>query len=103
MLNTLAIAAGGAVGALLRFWTSNGVHALLGRGFPYGTLSVNIIGSLAMGFLYVMFMGISPTTIKTIPANTLTYFKIVEAFLIKINIKLIKKDIIIKGMASPAE
>lgn len=56
MLQTISIAAGGAVGALLRFWTSNGVHALLGRGFPYGTLSVNIIGSLAMGFLYVMFL-----------------------------------------------
>ncbi len=56
MLHTIAIAAGGAVGALLRFWTSNGVYALLGRDFPYGTLSVNVIGSLAMGFLYVMFL-----------------------------------------------
>ncbi len=56
MLQTISIAAGGAVGALLRFWTSNVVHALLGRGFPYGTLSVNVIGSLAMGFMYVMFL-----------------------------------------------
>ncbi len=56
MLQTIAIAAGGAVGALMRFWASNGVYALLGRGFPYGTLSVNVIGSLAMGFLYVMFL-----------------------------------------------
>jgi len=56
VLQTISIAAGGAVGALLRFWASNGVHALLGRGFPYGTLSVNILGSLAMGFLYVMFL-----------------------------------------------
>ncbi len=40
----------------MRFWASNGVYALLGRGFPYGTLSVNVIGSLAMGFLYVMFL-----------------------------------------------
>ncbi len=56
MLQAISIAAGGAVGALLRFWTSNGVHALLGRGFPYGTLSVNILGSLAMGFLYVLFL-----------------------------------------------
>ena len=42
----LAIAAGGAVGALLRYWVSNGVHALTGRGFPYGTLAVNLIGLL---------------------------------------------------------
>ncbi len=49
----VAIALGGAAGALLRFWMSGAVHALLGRGFPYGTLAVNVLGSLAMGFLYV--------------------------------------------------
>ncbi len=53
MTQLLAIAGGGAVGALLRFWMSTAVYALLGRGFPYGTLAVNVIGSLAMGFLYV--------------------------------------------------
>ncbi len=56
MLQTISIAAGGAVGALLRFWTSNGVHLLLGRSFPFGTLSVNIIGSLTMGLLYILFL-----------------------------------------------
>ena len=56
MLQTISIAAGGAVGALLRFWTSNGVHILLGRSFPFGTLSVNILGSMAMGLLYVLFL-----------------------------------------------
>ena len=54
MIQTLAIAAGGAVGALLRFWMSNGVYALLGRGFPFGTLAVNVLGSLLMGFLYIV-------------------------------------------------
>ena len=29
------------------------MHALLGRQFPFGTLTVNVIGSLLMGFLYV--------------------------------------------------
>lgn len=52
----LAIAAGGATGALFRFWVSNGVYAVLGRNFPYGTLAVNVLGSLAMGFLYVMLL-----------------------------------------------
>jgi CrcB protein len=51
---SLAIAAGGALGALLRFWMSSGVYALLGRGFPYGTLAVNVLGSLAMGYLYIV-------------------------------------------------
>jgi len=55
-MQLIAIAAGGAVGALLRFWVSTGVYNLLGRGFPYGTLAVNVLGSLAMGFLYVLLL-----------------------------------------------
>ncbi len=47
------IAAGGATGALMRYWMSNGIYTLLGRGFPYGTLTVNVVGSLFMGFCYV--------------------------------------------------
>ncbi len=47
------IAAGGAAGALMRYWMSNGIYVFLGREFPYGTLVVNIIGSLLMGFCYV--------------------------------------------------
>ena len=53
MSQTLAIAAGGAIGALLRYWTSTTVHNRLGTGFPYGTLTVNVMGSLLMGFLYI--------------------------------------------------
>ncbi len=56
MGRVLAIAAGGAVGALLRYWVSSGTHALLGRGFPYGTLVVNVLGSFAIGFLFVLFL-----------------------------------------------
>lgn len=48
------IAAGGAIGALLRYAVSNGVHILAGRGFPYGTLTVNVLGSLLMGVLYII-------------------------------------------------
>jgi len=56
LTQTLAIAAGGAIGALLRFWVSSGVYLLLGRGFPYGTLAVNLLGSFAMGLLYVLLL-----------------------------------------------
>ena len=52
MSQLLAIAAGGAVGALLRFWMSTAVYAHAGRGFPWGTLAVNVLGSLLMGLLY---------------------------------------------------
>jgi CrcB protein len=56
MIQALAIATGGALGALLRYWTSLAVHSKLGAGFPYGTLTVNVIGSLLMGFLYIWFV-----------------------------------------------
>ncbi len=56
MNQVFAIATGGAIGALLRYWTSIGVHSILGRAFPYGTLVVNVAGSLLMGFLFVLFM-----------------------------------------------
>jgi len=50
----LAIATGGAVGAVLRYWMSTGVYALAGRDFPWGTLAVNVLGSLVMGFLFIL-------------------------------------------------
>ncbi len=56
MIQVLAIAAGGALGSLLRFWMSAGIHSVLGRGFPYGTLAVNVLGCLIMGVLFVLFV-----------------------------------------------
>jgi CrcB protein len=56
MNQVLAIAAGGAVGSVLRFWMSTWVHSFAGRSFPYGTLTVNVLGCLAMGFLFVLFV-----------------------------------------------
>ncbi|MHB8471937.1 MAG: fluoride efflux transporter CrcB [Gammaproteobacteria bacterium] len=52
----LAIALGGALGSMARYWMSNSVYTLLGRGFPYGTLAVNVLGCLLMGFLFVLFL-----------------------------------------------
>ncbi len=53
MNQLLAIAGGGALGALLRYWVSSATYALTGNAFPYGTLLVNVAGSLMMGFLYI--------------------------------------------------
>jgi len=54
MTNLILIAVGGAIGAVLRYWVSTGVYALLGRGLPWGTLAVNVIGSALMGVFYVL-------------------------------------------------
>ena len=47
----LAIAFGGAVGALGRHFVNVGMVAWSGHGFPWGTLAVNILGSFVMGAL----------------------------------------------------
>lgn len=47
----LAIAAGGALGAVARHYAIHRVALMLGAGFPWGTLAVNIAGSFAMGIL----------------------------------------------------
>lgn len=45
----LAIAVGGAIGAVLRHAVSTGIYSWFGIGFPWGTLAVNVLGSLALG------------------------------------------------------
>jgi CrcB protein len=56
VLQILAIAGGGALGALGRFGLSSGLYRLLGRDFPWGTLAVNVLGSFLMGLLFVLFL-----------------------------------------------
>ena len=46
----LFVALGGALGAALRYGVSLSALRLIGPGFPWATLFVNVAGSLAMGF-----------------------------------------------------
>ena len=45
-MNYLLVALGGALGSVLRYWTS------LIFAFPYGTITVNILGSMVIGLAY---------------------------------------------------
>jgi len=54
MKHLLFIALGGAGGALARHWMSTVVHASARSHFPWGTLSVNLLGSFCIGVLYVI-------------------------------------------------
>ena len=54
MSQWLAIAAGGALGAVGRYWVSGRVYEMFGRAFPWGTLAVNVLGSFFMGLLFVL-------------------------------------------------
>ncbi len=51
MNHLLLVAAGGAAGAALRHLAGMAALRLFGPSFPWGTLAVNIAGSLAMGVL----------------------------------------------------
>ena len=53
MLDFLAISLGAIVGANLRYWMSRYAVRLLGPVFPYGTLSINVLGSFVLGFFLV--------------------------------------------------
>jgi len=50
-----AVGAGGFLGAISRFLLSIGVQKLTGSSFPYGTLTVNVLGSFIIGFLFLYF------------------------------------------------
>jgi len=41
----------GALGCLARYFLSGWIYQLLGRGFPYGTLAVNVVGAFLIGFI----------------------------------------------------
>jgi CrcB protein len=105
MMQLISIAIGGAIGALCRYGMSNGVSLLLGRSFPYGTLAVNIVGSIIMGSAYVMMierMDVSPelragitigllgafTTFSTVSIETLNLLESGETFKAGLNILL---------------
>ncbi|AEF84905.1 putative CrcB protein [Treponema primitia ZAS-2] len=51
----LSVLAGGAMGALLRYLSTQGISGLIKTPFPAGTLLVNMIGSLVIGFLFGVF------------------------------------------------
>ncbi|WP_407495105.1 fluoride efflux transporter CrcB [Pseudooceanicola sp. MF1-13] len=54
MIQTLIyVALGGAVGASARYLTGLAAIRIMGPGFPWGTLVVNVIGSFLMGVLVV--------------------------------------------------
>ncbi|MAU44857.1 MAG: fluoride efflux transporter CrcB [Yangia sp.] len=61
ILTLLQVALGGALGASARYLTGVAMTSLMGRGFPWGTLAVNILGSFLMGLLVVALANLSAT------------------------------------------
>ncbi|NPA55622.1 MAG: fluoride efflux transporter CrcB [Epsilonproteobacteria bacterium] len=63
----LAIGSGGFVGAVLRSYVSGLVNKHVAHNIPFGTLSVNLLGSFALGslFAYFTYTTIFSPTIKS--------------------------------------
>jgi len=105
MIQIISIAIGGALGALCRYGMTMGISSLIGRGFPYGTLVVNILGSFLMGAAYVIMVeeiNVNPewrvgitigllgafTTFSTFSIETLNLLESGDVFKASLNILL---------------
>src|ERR1700748_1196943 len=47
----VAVAVGGAMGSVARFWLAGVMTTLTGPRFPWGTLLINVLGSLVIGLV----------------------------------------------------
>jgi CrcB protein len=54
ILTIIQVAIGGAIGSVLRYLTNVGAMRLIGPGFPWGTVFVNIVGSFVMGVIVIV-------------------------------------------------
>jgi fluoride exporter len=57
----LAVGIGGMIGSVGRYLLSRSVDARLPSAFPYGTLTVNLLGSLALGLIYGLALRKTPS------------------------------------------
>ena len=88
----IAIMLGSSLGALMRYLISTWVNTKIDANFPFGTLTVNVMGSFLMGFLAVWLvekLGLNPllrlaifvgflgafTTFSTFSMETLNLFE----------------------------
>ena len=67
-MHWLAIALGGALGAMARHGVSTLIFDASSQKFPYATLSVNVLGSFIMGVLFVVIIekGLLPSEMRTV-------------------------------------
>jgi CrcB protein len=60
MREMMLVALGGSLGALARYGTGLAAGQVLGKGFPWGTLAVNVAGCFAMGIVMSIMADLEP-------------------------------------------
>ncbi len=76
----LQVALGGALGSAARFLVNVGAGRLLGFGFPWGTIIVNVLGSFVMGMLMVLLLERGARTVPFFMTGILGGFTTFSAF-----------------------
>lgn len=61
----LLLAGAGALGSLSRYGLGGLVQRIGGSGFPYGTLVINVLGSMAVGFIMQIALNSNVMTVTT--------------------------------------
>ena len=95
MSTLLSVAAGGAIGASARYLLGLGMTRVMGFNFPWGTLTVNIVGSFLMGLLieYFLLRGISsPETRTFLATGILGGFTTFSAFSLDVAVLMDRKE-----------
>ncbi len=95
MTSVLWVALGGAIGAAGRHVVATQALRLMGPAFPWGTLSVNIAGSLAMGFLAGLFahrLQVSTEVRMFLMTGILGGFTTFSAFSLDVSVLVERKD-----------
>jgi CrcB protein len=64
-MNYLWVAIGSALGGMARYWSSGVVARLIGERFPWGTLIVNVSGSLVIGAFAALSSAEGPFLIRS--------------------------------------
>lgn len=87
MSSWLAVALGGALGAVSRYGVNALIYPLFGARFPAGTLVVNVLGSVVMGVAYVLVIErgtLPPITREILMVGFLGAFTTFSAFSIDV-------------------
>ena len=99
MINLLAIAIGGAIGAVFRYVLGNQISVIFGTNFPFSILIINVVGSFLMGMAIESFNLFS---ISNEPLQKFFTVGILGAFTTFSTFSLDAVDLILKNRFSDA-